>query len=195
MMMTHTIGPVSSISHSVVTFALDEVGRMSILNRHKRSFNRSKYLRVEKQLQDENQILFITFYEETHHNATYKIENQSKHVHIEYHQKDFPQNTQILLPEQSQIYAWSNPRDTEYKITCKFFGGEASNPANQQNRRIDIEPDDLELNEKLELPGNLWQGGGRKARFLYIYTMTNGYSKILVFSDISQEAMARKRNL
>lgn len=72
---------------------------MTIINRHKRSFNRSKFLRVEKQLQEENQILFISFYEETPQYATYKIENQSRHVNIECHQKELPHNTQILLPE------------------------------------------------------------------------------------------------
>ena len=72
------------------SFALNEVGRMTIINRHRRSLNRSKHLLVDKQLQDENQIFFITFHEETDGFATYKIENHSKHVHIEYHQKDYP---------------------------------------------------------------------------------------------------------
>ena len=105
-MTNHMTGLVSQtllflILHPLVSFALDEIGRMTIINRHKRSLNRSKYLRVEKQLQEENQILFITFHEETPQFATYKIENHSSHVHIEYHQKDYPHNTQILLPEQS----------------------------------------------------------------------------------------------
>ena len=83
----------------LVSFALNEIGRMSIINRHKRSLNRSKYLLVDKQLQEENQILFITFNEETPQFATYRIENHSKQVHIEYYQKDYPHNTAILLPE------------------------------------------------------------------------------------------------
>lgn len=54
-----------------------------------------------------------------------------------------------------------------------------------QMTRIDIEPDDLELNEKIELPASMQNG--RKNKYLFIYTLTNGFSKILVFADISRE--------
>jgi hypothetical protein len=68
-----------------VSFSLNEIGRMTIINRHKRSNNKSKHLRVDKHQQESNQILFITFQEETPQFATYKIINQSQALHIEYH--------------------------------------------------------------------------------------------------------------
>lgn len=49
---------------------------------------------------------------------------------------------------------------------------------------FEIEPDNLELNEKVELPRFL-QVDGHKT--LYVYTLTNGFSKILTFSDITKE--------
>jgi hypothetical protein len=45
------------------------------------------------------------------------------------------------------------------------------------------------MNERLELPQNLWHGHTKKIKHLYIYTITNGYSKILVFADMSKEAI------
>jgi hypothetical protein len=103
------------------SFGLNEVGRMSIINRNKRQIVRSKNLLVDKQLQDENQILFITFYEESPKFPTYKIENHSKFISIEYHQKDYPHNTNVLMSEQNAIFSWTNPTNVDYKITCKFF--------------------------------------------------------------------------
>ena len=76
----------------------------------------------------------------------------------------------------------------EHKITCKFFGSGSDNDqqmVDYQMNRIDIEPDNLELNERIELP-QLMQNG-RKNKHLFIYTLTNGFSKILVFADISRE--------
>lgn len=128
---------------------------MTIINRHKRAKNRSKHLRVDKHQQESNQILFITFQEETPQFATYKIINQSKHVHIEYHQKDLPHHTEILLPEQEAIFSWTNPMKSDHKITCKFFGSGAENDQQMidyQMSKVDVEPDNLELNEKIELP-------------------------------------------
>lgn len=94
---------------------------MSIINRNKRQIVKPKNLLVDKQLQDENQILFITFYEESPKFPTYKIENHSKFISIEYHQKDYPHNTNVLMPDQNAIFSWTNPTNVDYKITCKFF--------------------------------------------------------------------------
>jgi hypothetical protein len=40
----------------------------------------------------------------------------------------------------------------------------------------------------------LWGGKNKNNRFLYIYTITNGFSKILVFSDVSKEKEQIKKN-
>jgi len=94
---------------------------MSIMNRNKRQLVKPKYLLVDKQLQEENQILFITFCEESQKFPTYKIENHSKFISIEYHQKDYPHNTNVLMPDQNATFSWTNPTNVDYKITCKFF--------------------------------------------------------------------------
>jgi hypothetical protein len=52
MMMTPMIGLVINTNFvdfsNIDSFSLNEVGRMNIFNRHKRSVNRSKHLRVDK---------------------------------------------------------------------------------------------------------------------------------------------------
>lgn len=68
MMTTPTIGLVGSLINdfdSVDSFSLNEIGKLSLLNRHKRAFNRSKHILIDKQQQEENHILFVTFIEQT----------------------------------------------------------------------------------------------------------------------------------
>lgn len=103
--------------------------------------------------------MFISFNEEEAKFATYRIENRTKHLMIEYHQKDYFQNTSVLLPESDSVFSWTNPHNVDYKITCKFFSNgsvdELAPMQDYNSTRIDIEPDNLELNEKIELPPHL----------------------------------------
>lgn len=97
MMMDLMIGPVNNSNHNfLVKFSLNEVGRITIMNRNTQNLKKSKFILVEKDLQEQNQIMFITFSEENPKFPTYKIENKSKIVQVQYYQKDLPHHTDVI---------------------------------------------------------------------------------------------------
>jgi hypothetical protein len=63
----------------------------------------------------------------------------------------------VLLPEKESIFSWTNPMSKEHQITVKYYGYDngQSPMVDYQSTRIDLEPDNLELNMKIELPPHL----------------------------------------
>ena len=82
---------------------------------------------IEKQLQEKDQIVFVSFEEESALYPTYKIENKSDIIKIEYYQKDYPHHAQVINPKQSQVFSWTNP-SAEYKILCKYSLYDSNQP-------------------------------------------------------------------
>lgn len=90
-------------------FSVKEIGRMTIFNRSTKDISLSKFILVEKDLQESNQITFVTFSEEDRKFPTYKLENKSRYVTLKYHQKELPHHEDLLKPGESRIFSWTNP--------------------------------------------------------------------------------------
>ncbi|CDW82625.1 ph domain containing protein [Stylonychia lemnae] len=171
-------------------FSLNEVGRIAIINRSTKSLNQSKFILVEKDLQEANQIMFVTFSEENQKFPTYKLENKSKLVKLQYYQKDHPHNSDVLLPGRSSIFSWTNPQ-ADQQITLKLYKERHEIDPKNEFQKIDIQPDNLELNLKINLPQDMKKEG---QRFLFVYAITNGYSKIVTVSDISLDEVLKRKS-
>mmetsp|Transcript_43263 Transcript_43263/g.41640 ORF Transcript_43263/g.41640 Transcript_43263/m.41640 type:complete len:176 (+) Transcript_43263:2707-3234(+) len=158
--------------------SLNQIGRVPIFNRNDAFLVHSKHIVVDLSLQERNQISYITFEEEDLESSTYRIDNKTSALIIEYNQKKYFLNGKYLLPKMSHVFSWTNPED-EFIIQCKFSFKNMNTPGQvtREEIAIDIQPDNLDLRKVVELPPYY------PIKRLYISTKTNGYSKILKFSE------------
>lgn len=125
------------------------------------------FLKAERKLHENT--VFLIIQEENTDQPFYKISNQSSEYEVQVYQIGFKNDKVSLSPGDATPFAWSDQKE-EHLIRAKvFLDGQL---ASEEEFRVSIDI----LNQKLTVRLH-----GQKR--LHVTTFTDGYTKVLLFSD------------
>ena len=94
-----------------------KVGRISIQCRNKQ-IEKSQHVVVIKQIDKDTQTIYLIFKIENPEFPTYKIENLTKSIQLEFFQTS--DHREILQPGNSTIFSWSDPEGGKKLLKCNL---------------------------------------------------------------------------
>eukprot|EP00347_Sterkiella_histriomuscorum_P000566 403375355 len=137
-----------------------------------------KYLKIDRRLH--NNTIFIIVEEEDITQPTYKIENFSKILALRYHQVDQTEFADLLNVQESTAFSWSNHLEP-HDLQVDLFHGDLNTDQSYYIQGVQLKFALDQLNQKLSY---LIQVGYQDTVTLHVCTFTNGYTKVIRFSDI-----------
>jgi hypothetical protein len=130
-----------------------KIGRISIRCRNKKNFEESEHVVVIKQVNKETQTVYLIFQIENEVNPTYRIENLTKSIWMEYFQQGIVPSAdccrETLAPGKSAIYSWTDPERTKTKkiLCCHLDLLNRRDGKLRTMQKVEIELDNLEYQQ------------------------------------------------
>ena len=143
---------------------------------------RVKNIKIDRRLQKNT--VFIIVEEEKEAQSTYRVENLSTRFDVSLWQKNLQDRGLNYVKKDSQIsFAWADYYQ-DLEVQLNIYQG---NPMTSSFKKV-CEPertyklDQLNERDEIKIPLNDFETAS-----LFVYTFTNGYTKILRFSDNDTE--------
>lgn len=87
-----------------------KIGRISIYCRNKRDAAESKHVKLIKQVHQKTQTTYLIFKIEDEKQPTYRIDNQTESIQLEYFQHGVSDPWRSILgPGEEQVFSWTDP--------------------------------------------------------------------------------------
>lgn len=161
-------------------FLLQELGIISVTNRHTIHRNAVRFLRIERRMIDET--IYIMIDRESEEHPVFRFENHCMGMSILYKQKG-AESCDHLGVRESALFAWQDLTQPEPILeVCFLIGNINERPVFVDGTKIELNLNILDTNTTISIPTNQLQAG----RKVLVNITTDGHTRIVKFYEITE---------